>query len=143
MSSKKYLKYTKYLESDEWKEKRKLVAKDRNNTCELCGKSVLFGFHIHHLTYERIFNEDLDDLMFLCAECHSKVHGKPLFEKQKTKKVANNEKPKTARKTTYERIKSAKSLRAKVNTAINSKKEIRKIFEKHFGAFLNEIKDKK
>lgn len=34
MSSKKYRKYIKYLESDEWKEKRLQVAKLKNYKCE-------------------------------------------------------------------------------------------------------------
>ena len=45
MSSKKYRKYIKYLESDEWKEKRLQVAKLKNYKCEKCGKEVKFGYH--------------------------------------------------------------------------------------------------
>lgn len=138
MSSKKYRKYIKYLESDEWKEKRLQVAKLKNYKCEKCGKEVKFGYHIHHLTYERLFNEELSDLMFLCADCHANIHGKPLNtikKENKPKKPIDN--------SLYARIMKSKKLKARVNIALNSKKEEQKIFVKYFNMFLKEIKPKK
>ena len=66
--------YKEYLKSDEWQQKRIDKARQMNYTCEICGKVVVFGFHIHHKTYKHIFNEPLSDLQFLCEECHEKKH---------------------------------------------------------------------
>jgi hypothetical protein len=29
---------------------------------------------VHHLTYLRLFNEDMADLMALCRQCHAEIH---------------------------------------------------------------------
>ena len=38
----------------------------------MCGTNR--GVQLHHLTYERIGNEELDDLIALCSGCHQVVH---------------------------------------------------------------------
>lgn len=30
--------------------------------------------HVHHKTYDRIYNEILDDLVLVCSNCHNKIH---------------------------------------------------------------------
>ena len=74
--------YEAYLKSDEWRQLRTRKAIQMNYTCENCGKYVLYGFHIHHRTYKRLYHERLSDLQFLCAECHDELHRRkkrPLF----------------------------------------------------------------
>ena len=66
--------YNEYIRSDEWKKKRILVAQRENHRCQMCGELVVVHYHIHHKTYARFGNEDLDDLMFLCEDCHIKLH---------------------------------------------------------------------
>ena len=66
--------YNEYIHSDEWKKKRILVAQRENHRCQMCGELVVVHYHIHHKTYARFGNEDLDDLMFLCEDCHIKLH---------------------------------------------------------------------
>lgn len=66
--------YEEYLKSQEWKEKRRKKAKEQNYFCEMCHQKVLKGFHIHHKTYIRFKKERLSDLMFLCEDCHAKLH---------------------------------------------------------------------
>ncbi len=82
--------YQKYLKSPKWKAKRKTVLEERNYTCERCGdKPTLHLLHVHHKTYERIFNELLTDLELLCKPCHKKEHekqSKPKKAKRKTNK---------------------------------------------------------
>lgn len=39
--------------------------------CERCGGRAE---HVHHLTYERLGDEDLCDLQALCIECHRLEH---------------------------------------------------------------------
>ena len=64
--------YKEYLQSDTWKEKRKLKLSESGNSCQLCNSQI--NLHIHHRTYERIFKENLNDLTVLCQICHSRFH---------------------------------------------------------------------
>ena len=82
--------YNEYLQSPEWKEKRRLKAEEQNYTCEICHKIVRKGFHVHHKTYSRFMNESLSDLMFLCEDCHMKLHKKR--EEQAKKKHCKKKK---------------------------------------------------
>lgn len=75
--------YTAYLRSPEWKAKR--LAKLRQCEwdgygycrCPWCKMFVYQNYlHIHHLTYERVFNEPLSDLIVACAGCHAAFHDK-------------------------------------------------------------------
>ncbi len=68
----------RYLTSDTWQAKRKLVFERANYKCEGCGMHP--AQEIHHLTYERRFFEMLFDLVALCPSCHSLIH----FDKNKS-----------------------------------------------------------
>ena len=62
--------YSDYLQSDAWRQrrmKRLAISKFRCSACS-CATAV----HVHHLTYERIFDEDTSDLLPLC-EIHHKA----------------------------------------------------------------------
>ncbi|SEH31559.1 HNH endonuclease [Chryseobacterium culicis] len=72
-------KYHEYLESQEWKVKRKQVFDRDNNLCQRCKKES--ALHVHHLTYDNIFKEKLEDLMSVCPECHSQIHYEELISK--------------------------------------------------------------
>lgn len=63
--------YGLYLQSEEWREKREHVLRRDKRECQLCGE---LARHVHHLTYERIYNEPLYDLVSLCASCHDMIH---------------------------------------------------------------------
>lgn len=63
--------YKKYLQSDQWKERRKGTLIRAFNRCEGC--NINGQLDIHHLTYARIFNEPLSDLMALCQKCHDHI----------------------------------------------------------------------
>jgi hypothetical protein len=69
-----------YLKSYSWRRKRNQVLDRADDLCEKiddkgnrCGNVAT---EVHHLTYERVGNELLSDLIALCRECHSKSHGK-------------------------------------------------------------------
>ncbi len=66
--------YQKYLRSEEWKMRREQRLKIDNYTCQMCGTKEKLV--VHHKTYARIFNEDMDDLITLCDPCHKKVHNR-------------------------------------------------------------------
>ena len=67
-------KYSAYLCSREWSELREAVRKRANNKCERC--MVMPMDACHHLTYERKYQERLEDLMSICNYCHDYTHGK-------------------------------------------------------------------
>lgn len=73
-------RYHKYLFTEKWQWIRTLVASRDCFTCTRCGKECvdkekLTGFEVHHKNYRHIYNEEehLDDLRFLCSECHRKI----------------------------------------------------------------------
>ena len=69
--------YRKYLQSDQWKAKRRLVLEFMGYKCVKCRKQLTESTaNIHHLSYERVRNETLDDLIPLCKECHKLEHSK-------------------------------------------------------------------
>ena len=71
---KRHISYQKYLESDEWRDRRNKRIDLDEHKCQICG--ARHNLEVHHLTYARIFNEDIDDLITLCDKCHRTVHGR-------------------------------------------------------------------
>lgn len=67
-----YKKYEAYLLSPEWKRRRELVLKRANYMCEGCG--IKTAVQVHHLTYVRLYNEMLFDLVAVCLDCHKRIH---------------------------------------------------------------------
>lgn len=64
--------YDAYIQSPEWHEKReRVLARDRF-LCQGCLEHQ--AVHVHHMTYERLFNELLCDLVSLCVPCHQLCH---------------------------------------------------------------------
>src|SRR5688500_3895115 len=49
--------------------KRRLVLDRANGTCEGCGERSMLA--VHHLHYETLGDEGLDDLQALCEDCHA------------------------------------------------------------------------
>lgn len=69
-----YSRYSGYIQSSHWKDiRRQRLAMD-GFQCSICGTAK--NLEVHHLTYERLGHEDLDDLVSLCKRCHAKVHEK-------------------------------------------------------------------
>ncbi len=60
--------YKRYLASREWRVKRKEVIEINNGVCERCASRPIQD--IHHLTYERVGQERISDLMGVCRPCH-------------------------------------------------------------------------
>ena len=63
-------KYSQYLLSPEWAGLKQLAYMKHGTKC-ICGRKAT---EIHHLTYKRIFNERLNDLIPLCGTCHGIYH---------------------------------------------------------------------
>lgn len=69
-----YGKYRNYLRSDEWKRIRTNVLTRDQNTCRICKESP--ATEVHHLHYDNLFNEPLEDLIAICRACHELEHKK-------------------------------------------------------------------
>lgn len=66
-------KYEAHLESDKWHMIRRRVFARSRGDCEGCG--LRKATQVHHLTYTRLGDEMLFDLVAICDECHEKIHG--------------------------------------------------------------------
>lgn len=67
--------YAVYIISPEWQAKR-LEFFDCSlfeGTCAACG-TIPDSYNIHHLTYTRLGEEKLEDLVALCGRCHVSLH---------------------------------------------------------------------
>jgi 5-methylcytosine-specific restriction endonuclease McrA len=64
-------RYHSYLQSFEWKKKVSLI-KQRDRVCQLTGATN--NLVVHHITYDRLGNEDLSDLVLLSRSAHQFVH---------------------------------------------------------------------
>lgn len=63
--------YKDYIQSDEWKQKRKLRLQYDAHRCVNCGSRM--GLEVHHINYDNFGNEDVkNDLRTLCNNCHNK-----------------------------------------------------------------------
>ena len=74
---------TKYLFSIHWREFRERVLTSQRerlgrNICERCppdaNEKLATDLHVHHLTYERLGEERMEDVAILCRKCHDKIH---------------------------------------------------------------------
>jgi 5-methylcytosine-specific restriction endonuclease McrA len=69
--------YNQYLESPEWRSKRDLVLARDNNRCQArMDGCTRVADHVHHLTYNHLFNEPLFELVAVCRSCHNRLHGR-------------------------------------------------------------------
>lgn len=66
--------YIEYLQSDDWKIRRKELMEIANWICSKCGEKAI---QLHHLNYDNIGNEELDsDVIAVCTDCHNEIHRK-------------------------------------------------------------------
>lgn len=64
--------YDEYLNSREWREKADRIRKRDGRTCCVCGAANV-PLEVHHLTYDRLFDERDDDLLTVCHDCHEGI----------------------------------------------------------------------
>jgi len=72
-----------WINHPEWKHLRNIRLLRDNFECQQMtgrwGKSQCKSkdrLEVHHLTYERMTHERIDDLITVCHKCHSKIHGR-------------------------------------------------------------------
>jgi hypothetical protein len=63
-----------YMQSKEWKALKLSRLKIAQHQCEHCGS--VYSLQLHHITYERITQEEINDVAILCNICHQKIHDK-------------------------------------------------------------------
>lgn len=75
--------YSEYLNSEKWKAVRtKFFASDQPKECYVCGKPYDYGYHLHHVTYDRVGGEELvTDLVVCCPSHHESIHATQKMEK--------------------------------------------------------------
>lgn len=64
--------YGLYINSDRFKKKRRNRIEIDGHRCKICGSPI--NLQVHHITYERIGFEDMDDLVTVCKKCHKGLH---------------------------------------------------------------------
>ena len=87
-------RYEAYMDSDAWRIMRIKRIQADLGLCQgivlLNGKRRLClsrsALEVHHLTYTRLGNEKLEDLITLCKSCHMAIHAKDNTPKQNTAK---------------------------------------------------------
>lgn len=69
------LKKQEYIRSSPiWNQKRKERLKIDRYTCYDCGAAT--NLEVHHITYKRLYKEEMEDLVSLCRSCHDAIHKK-------------------------------------------------------------------
>lgn len=71
--------YRKYMQSEAWKEKRQAKLDACRGKCECEGGCTREATQVHHLHYDSLGNESLDDLQALCPKCHMQKSKVPNF----------------------------------------------------------------
>ncbi len=72
----KYRFYEAYMKSSKWRWKAKARRKLDKYMCQACGARNT-KLDVHHVSYARLGNENMSDLITVCRECHStKIHGR-------------------------------------------------------------------
>lgn len=74
-----WIKYNKYLLSNEWKARRTKILDRSGGLCEGCRERP--ATQVHHLSYRHVCNEFLFELVAVCDDCHSQLHPEEISEK--------------------------------------------------------------
>lgn len=69
-----FVDFNAYIKSEAWKKKSLERFKVDGYVCQMCGSGK--NLVCHHITYLRLGNEDIDDLLTVCYSCHKKLHDK-------------------------------------------------------------------
>jgi len=64
--------YAEYMQSEEWWERRWEIIERDGGCCIRCKSTD--DLQVHHLSYERLGDEEDADLVTLCLDCHNLIH---------------------------------------------------------------------
>jgi 5-methylcytosine-specific restriction endonuclease McrA len=65
--------YTRYIGGPLWRTMRQRALARYGSRCQECGRDG--PVQVHHVTYERLGHERLEDLRVLCTWCHRRADG--------------------------------------------------------------------
>jgi len=65
------LKYIRYINSKAWIIIRGLAIERAGGKCQRCGRKE--ELRVHHLNYERLGQENDEDLLVVCSRCHNDI----------------------------------------------------------------------
>jgi 5-methylcytosine-specific restriction endonuclease McrA len=68
--------YWAYLRTSHWSIVREKAVAILGTTCTNCGST--YRINVHHLTYDNLWHEYVNDLTVLCEPCHHLLHGRGL-----------------------------------------------------------------
>lgn len=66
-----FIEYNRYLQSPEWREKRRKVLARDKYLCQACLESK--ATQVHHKSYDHVFHEPLFELVAVCEDCHNSL----------------------------------------------------------------------
>jgi 5-methylcytosine-specific restriction endonuclease McrA len=70
--------YDNYLATPHWQAFRKqaFAEQRKNSGHNYCNRCLISAgtLHVHHLTYERLGKESVEDVEIVCRDCHHKEH---------------------------------------------------------------------
>ena len=69
-----------YMQSVEWKQLKADRLAVANYKCESCGSE--HNLELHHITYEQLTAEHIDDLRILCNICHNKLQAQLGYDRK-------------------------------------------------------------
>lgn len=69
---KDFVPYQDYIKSSDWKKQSKRRMAIDDFKCQRCGTAK--NLVVHHITYDRLGNEKMEDLITLCRKCHEEIH---------------------------------------------------------------------
>lgn len=68
-----------YYQREEWQRASKQRKEFDNYRCVICTGACQSELHVHHLTYDFLFNERLDCLITVCSLHHKMIHDNSLL----------------------------------------------------------------
>lgn len=86
--------YKRYLRTQHWQQIRAKVLQRANGRCERCGYEPWRPgtLQVHHLSYDRLGAESLEDLVAICPRCHMKIHAVDAKSKRNPENVQKHSK---------------------------------------------------
>lgn len=98
-------RYVEHIRSPKWRKLRQQILARCSGLCERCGK-IPKRFEVHHLTYDRLGDERLTDLIALCNDpCHVEADQERAREVEWLRQERGEEARRNAARETYFRKK--------------------------------------
>ncbi len=64
--------YNRYMRSKAWREKREQILSFYGHRCWVCNSTE--KLQVHHLHYQSVGAEHMNDVLVCCKRCHFKLH---------------------------------------------------------------------